>query len=127
MRTIPYGRDGPGPGGGVVRATAGTIATPTGCEVRRPPLSPGRQPPRAVQDSPGAIVTKSGVIFVGGNDMALSAFSARDGQELWRHVLPRQATATPMTYLDAEGRQVVIIATGRGEDTALVAFRLSGS
>jgi quinoprotein glucose dehydrogenase len=73
---------------------------------------------------PGAIVTKAGVIFVGGNDMALSAFDAKDGRELWRYVLPRQATATPMTYLDANGKQVVVIATGRGEDTALVAFRL---
>lgn len=73
---------------------------------------------------PGAIVTKSGLIFVGGNDMALSAFDAKDGRELWRYVLPRQATATPMTYLDANGKQVLVIATGRGEDTALVAFRL---
>jgi len=73
---------------------------------------------------PGAIVTRSGLIFVGGNDMALSAFNAGDGRELWRYVLPRQATATPMTYMDADGRQVVVIATGRGEDTSLVAFRL---
>ncbi len=73
---------------------------------------------------PGAIVTKSGLIFVGGNDMALSAFAAADGRELWRHVLPRQATATPMTYMGADGRQIVVIATGRGEDTSLVAFRL---
>jgi quinoprotein glucose dehydrogenase len=73
---------------------------------------------------PGVIVTKSGLIFAGGNDMALSAFDAKDGRELWRYVLPRQATATPMTYLDANGRQVVIIATGRGEDTALVAFAI---
>jgi quinoprotein glucose dehydrogenase len=75
---------------------------------------------------PGAIVTKSGLVFVGGNDMALNAFDARDGRELWRYVLPRQATATPMTYLDANGRQIVVVATGRGEDTALVAFRLAG-
>ena len=73
---------------------------------------------------PGVIVTKSGLVFGGGNDMALNAFDARDGRELWRYVLPRQATATPMTYLDVNGRQVVIIATGRGEDTALVAFAL---
>jgi quinoprotein glucose dehydrogenase len=73
---------------------------------------------------PGAIVTKSGLIFVGGNDMALSAFDARDGRELWRYVLPRQATATPMTYLGADGKQVVVIATGRGEDTSLVAFTI---
>ena len=73
---------------------------------------------------PGAIVTKSGLVFAGGNDVALNAFDARDGRELWRYVLPRQATATPMTYLDANGRQVVVVATGRGEDTALVAFAL---
>jgi quinoprotein glucose dehydrogenase len=73
---------------------------------------------------PGAIVTRGGLVFVGGNDMALNAFDARDGRELWRYVLPRQATATPMTYLDRDGRQVVVIATGRGEDTALIAFAL---
>jgi quinoprotein glucose dehydrogenase len=71
---------------------------------------------------PGAIVTKGGLIFVGGNDVALSAFDKATGREVWRHVLPRQATATPMTYRDANGRQIVVIATGRGEDTALVAF-----
>ena len=75
---------------------------------------------------PGVIVTKSGLVFGGGNDMALNAFDASNGRELWRYVLPRQATATPMTYLDAKGRQVVVIATGRGEDTALIAFRLDG-
>jgi quinoprotein glucose dehydrogenase len=73
---------------------------------------------------PGVIVTRSGLVFGGGNDMALNAFDARDGRELWRYVLPRQATATPMTYLDANGRQIVVIATGRGEDTSLVAFAL---
>ena len=69
-------------------------------------------------------MTRSGLIFVGGNDVALSAFDTVDGRELWRHVLPRQATATPMTFLDRNGRQIVVVATGRGEDTALVAFTL---
>ncbi len=73
---------------------------------------------------PGVIVTRGGLVFGGGNDVALNAFDARDGRELWRYVLPRQATATPMTYLDANGRQIVVIATGRGEDTSLVAFAL---
>ena len=72
----------------------------------------------------GVIVTKSGVIFGGGDDFALNAFDAKDGRELWRYVLPREATGTPMTYLDANGQQVIVMATGRGEDTALVAFRL---
>jgi quinoprotein glucose dehydrogenase len=73
----------------------------------------------------GVILTKSGLILGGGNDNALNVFDARDGRELWRFVLPREAGGTPMTYLDANGRQVVVIATGRGEDTALVAFALS--
>ena len=73
---------------------------------------------------PGAIVTKGGLVFVGGNDVALSAFDKHTGREVWRHVLPRQATATPMTYLAPDGRQMIVIATGRGENTALVAFAL---
>jgi quinoprotein glucose dehydrogenase len=71
----------------------------------------------------GAIVTKGGIVLVGGNDVGLSAFDKASGREVWRHVLPRQATATPMTYL-ADGRQFVVVATGRGDDTALVAFAL---
>jgi quinoprotein glucose dehydrogenase len=78
-----------------------------------------------VAGAAGVILTKSGLILGGGNDNALNAFDARDGRELWRFVLPREAGATPMTYLDANGRQVLVIATGRGEDTALVAFALS--
>ena len=73
---------------------------------------------------PGAIVTKGGLVFVGGNDMAFSAFDKATGREVWRHALPRQATATPMTYRAADGRQMVVIATGRSDDTSLVAFAL---
>jgi glucose dehydrogenase len=64
------------------------------------------------------------LILGGGNDNALNAFDAATGRELWRFVLPREAGATPMTYLDANGKQMIAIATGRGEDTALIAFRI---
>ncbi|MEW6322629.1 MAG: pyrroloquinoline quinone-dependent dehydrogenase [Acidobacteriota bacterium] len=73
---------------------------------------------------PGAIVTRGGLVFVGGNDTALSAFDKETGREIWRFSLPRQATATPMTYRAPDGRQMVVIATGRGEDAVLVAFAL---
>ena len=90
-----------------------------------PALKDVALPPRlGVAGAAGVIVTKSGLILGGGNDSALNAFDAKDGRELWRHVLPREAGGTPVTYLDANGRQVVVIATGRGEDTALIAFRL---
>ena len=72
--------------------------------------------------APGVIVTRGGLVFSGGGDMALSAFDKAAGKELWRHVLPRETTATPMTYLGQSGRQFVLIATGRGDDAALVAF-----
>ncbi|MEP6782592.1 MAG: pyrroloquinoline quinone-dependent dehydrogenase [Acidobacteriota bacterium] len=71
----------------------------------------------------GVIITRSGLILGGGNDSALNAFDT-NGRELWRYVLPRETSGTPMTYLDGNGKQVVAIATGRGEDAALVAFRI---
>jgi quinoprotein glucose dehydrogenase len=90
-----------------------------------PALKDVALPPRlGAAGAAGVIVTRSGLILGGGNDTALNAFDAKDGRELWRHVLPREAGGTPVTYLDANGKQVVVIATGRGEDTALIAFRL---
>jgi quinoprotein glucose dehydrogenase len=46
------------------------------------------------------------------------------GAELWRTPLARRGNATPMTYRARNGRQFVVIATGGGEDSALVAFAL---
>ena len=90
-----------------------------------PALKDVALPPRlGAAGAAGVILTKSGLILGGGNDNALNAFDAKDGRELWRHVLPREAGGTPVTYLDANGRQIVVIATGRGEDTALLAFAL---
>jgi quinoprotein glucose dehydrogenase len=90
-----------------------------------PALKDVALPPRlGAAGAAGVIFTKSGLILGGGNDSALNAFDATDGRELWRHLLPREAGGTPVTYLDVNGKQVVVIATGRGEDTALIAFRL---
>ncbi len=72
----------------------------------------------------GAIVTKGGVIFVGGGDAALHAVNIADGSDLWTYALGRRTTATPMTYQTARGRQYVVIASGAGEDAALTAFTL---
>jgi quinoprotein glucose dehydrogenase len=93
-------------------------------EVRNAPALKGVALPDRLGASgaPGAIVTKGGLVFVGGNDMGLSAFDKVTGKEVWRHVLPRRASGTPMTYLAADGRQMIVMATGQGDDTALVAF-----
>jgi quinoprotein glucose dehydrogenase len=107
-------------------AIAWTVPVGDAPEVRDAPALKGVALPNRLGASgaPGNIVTKGGLVFVGGNDMGLSAFDKVNGREVWRHVLPRQATATPMTYLTSDGRQFVVVATGRGDDTALVAFAL---
>ncbi|MEZ5419789.1 MAG: PQQ-binding-like beta-propeller repeat protein [Vicinamibacterales bacterium] len=72
---------------------------------------------------PGLIATRSGLLFVGGGDRAFHALDARDGRELWSSPT-LETTGTPMTYATADGRQYVVVATGRGPDATLVAFAL---
>ena len=77
-----------------------------------------------VAGAPGALLTKGGLLFVGGGDDAFHAVDPSTGRDLWRMPLPRKTTGTPMTYRTKGGRQFVVIATGQGEDQALVAFAL---
>ncbi len=74
--------------------------------------------------APGAIVTKSGLLFVGGGDSAFHAADTAHGQDLWTYPLGRRTTATPMTYRSPGGRQFVAIASGNGRDATLTAFAL---
>jgi glucose dehydrogenase len=74
--------------------------------------------------NPSAIVTKGGLLFIGGGDKALYALDKATGQQVWEYPLPRRASGTPMTYRSRSGRQVVVIATGGGGDASLVAFAL---
>ena len=70
----------------------------------------------------GAVVTKGGLLFVGGGDMALHAIDKATGEDLWQGQLPARSHGTPMTYRSREGHQFVVIATGSGADASLVAF-----
>jgi glucose dehydrogenase len=71
----------------------------------------------------GAVVTKGGLIFVGGGDSTFYAFDAVTGRELWTFPIGRRTTATPMTY-EVAGKQFVLIASGSGKDATLTAFSL---
>lgn len=83
-----------------------------------PPAKLGAQGPA------GLVVTKGGLIFVGGGDRAFHALDTTTGKELW--TMPTlETTGTPMTYATADGRQFVVVATGRGPEATLVAFALS--
>jgi len=74
----------------------------------------------------GAMTTQSGLAFVGGGDGYLYAFDVRTGRELWRGKVPYLVSANPMTYRTKSGRQFVVMATGAGDQNALVAFALGG-
>jgi quinoprotein glucose dehydrogenase len=70
----------------------------------------------------GAMVTKGGLIFIGGGDGHIYAFETRTGKEVWREKIPYTTSANPMTYRTASGKQFIVMATGTGADNALVAF-----
>ena len=72
--------------------------------------------------TPGSIVTKGGLVFVGGGEEAFFAFDKRTGREVWHEALPRRTAGTPMTYRSGSGRQFILVTTGSGSDQELVAF-----
>ena len=72
------------------------------------------------------MVTKGGLVFLGGGEPYLYAFDKATGAEVWRGATPYPTNANPMTYRTESGRQFVLIATGRATDAALVAFALPG-
>ena len=79
----------------------------------------------------GALVTASGLIFIGATpDRKLRALSLWTGEVLWESDLPYVGAATPMSFKSASDRQLVVIATGGSIlprtrlGDALVAFAL---
>ncbi|WP_170228139.1 pyrroloquinoline quinone-dependent dehydrogenase [Denitratisoma oestradiolicum] len=66
-----------------------------------------------VPNAGGSLITGGGLVFIGAAaDDYLRAFSVESGDEIWRARLPAGGQATPMTYLDRNGRQYVVIAAG---------------
>jgi membrane-bound PQQ-dependent dehydrogenase (glucose/quinate/shikimate family) len=60
----------------------------------------------------GSIVTKSGLIFIGGTmDKIFRAVDVSDGKVLWRARLPGAAQATPMTYLSPQTKRQIVVLT----------------
>jgi quinoprotein glucose dehydrogenase len=70
----------------------------------------------------GALVTKGGLVFVGGGDGYLYALDKKTGKEIWRGPVTYDNTANPMTYRTRSGKQFIVVATGTGADNALIAF-----
>ena len=95
-------------------------------ELREHPLLRGIELPERLgtRGNAGPLVTKGGLVFLGGGAPYLYAFDKATGAEVWRGATPYRTNANPMTYRARSGRQFVVIATGRGSDAALVAFAL---
>ncbi len=93
-------------------------------EVRGHPLLRGVELPERLgtRGNAGPMVTKGGLVFVGGGEPYLYAFDTATGAEVWRGATPFRTNGNPMTYRARSGRQFVVIATGAGTDAALVAF-----
>ncbi|HEY1494813.1 MAG TPA: PQQ-binding-like beta-propeller repeat protein, partial [Candidatus Solibacter sp.] len=72
----------------------------------------------------GGVVTKGGIIFIGGGDFAFHVVNTTDGQDLWTYDLGRRTMGTPMTYRTTSGKQIVVIANGLGRESRLSAFAL---
>ncbi len=79
----------------------------------------------------GAIVTASGVLFIGAtNDARFRAFDSQTGKQLWETRLEASAHSIPSTYMGADKRQYVVVAAGGGSflgspnGTKIVAFAL---
>ena len=68
--------------------------------------------------SGGSVVTKGGLIFMGGTtDRHLRAFDVRTGKELWSDFLPNSAQATPMSYLSPQSQRQFVVITVPAVDT----------
>lgn len=60
----------------------------------------------------GTIVTKGGLIFMGGSmDQHIRAVDVMTGEELWRDYLPGTAQATPMSYLGPKSKKQIVVIT----------------
>jgi len=70
--------------------------------------------PMGVPNIGGAVITGSGLAFIGATqEHMIRAYDLKTGKELWHGRLPAGGNATPMTYWsEKSGRQFVVIASG---------------
>jgi glucose dehydrogenase len=63
-------------------------------------------------------------VFSTGGGRVMYAIDSKTGKTLWEYDLGQVAYANPMTYRTRAGKQVVVIATGAGATSKLVAFSI---
>jgi quinoprotein glucose dehydrogenase len=87
--------------------------------------------PMGVPNLGGALTTRSGLIFVAaGTDGVLRAFDSRSGKLLWDQQLPAGSHSVPISYVAADGRQMILLSVGgslpfgSGQADHIIAFAL---
>jgi len=69
-------------------------------------------PPTGATGSPGPIVTRGGLIFIGGSrDKRFQAYDKASGKVLWDIKLPGNATSTPGAFM-SKGKQYIAVSVG---------------
>ena len=93
-------------------------------ELRNHPLLRGVELPERLgtRGNAGPMVTRGGLVFLGGGAPYLYAFDKATGAEIWRGATRFPVYGNPMTYRVRSGRQFVVVATGGGSEAELVAF-----
>jgi quinoprotein glucose dehydrogenase len=94
--------------------------------IRNHPALKGVQLPEklGVSGVQGGLVTKGGLVFIGGGDMAMHAIDKATGDDLWTYPLKIRTTSSPSTYRTVDGKQFILIAAGNGVTASLLAFAL---
>ncbi|MDQ8164778.1 MAG: PQQ-binding-like beta-propeller repeat protein [Gemmatimonadota bacterium] len=106
--------------------TKWTIPLGDNLDVRNHPALAGvALPPKlGVVGSPGGMVTRGGLVFLTGGGRVLYAIDSKTGEYKWEHDLGQVAYSNPMTFRSKAGKQYIIIATGGGSTSKLVAFAI---
>lgn len=61
----------------------------------------------------GPIITRGGVAFLAATvDNYFRAYRLTDGEQLWEKRIPAGGQATPMTYMNSQGQQMVVLVAG---------------
>ncbi len=106
--------------------TRWTIPLGDSPDVRNNPALAGVALPErlGVVGSPGGMVTGGGLVFLTGGGRVLYAIDARTGEYRWEHDLGQVGYSNPMTFRSRAGKQYIVIATGGGTTSRLMAFAI---
>jgi len=92
-----------------------------------PELQKKGEPNTGSTGSPGPIVTRGGLVFLGGSrDRKFQAFDKATGKLLWETTLPGFASSTPCTY-ESNGKQYIAVSVAGNKESpagSIMAFAL---